>query len=150
MCQQLPRVHCTPLGSTAVVAFYWIFDLLVLAKPPFLADICVIPEIRVLSALRGPFIGERRAFSFASFTTVPACCDGIRGGLHGGLLEDLCGRRRPRRGIPNRQNVSEPANYLFPNMISSYPKAVRQRNAASSTFSFSANECIEKRICLMR
>ena len=62
-------------------------------------------------------------------------------GLHGGLLESSCGRRR-RRGMPNHQNVGEPA-YLFQNTKRSYPKAVRQISAASS--SFSANQCFEKR-----
>ena len=63
-------------------------------------------------------------------------------GLHGGLLEGSCGRRR-RRGMPNRQNVGEPA-YLFQHMKRSYLKAERKLPAASS--SFSASQCFEKRI----
>ena len=56
-------------------------------------------------------------------------------GLHGGPLEGSCDRRR-RRHMPNRQNVDAPA-YLIRNIKLSYPKAVRQINAATSS-NFSA------------
>ena len=46
-------------------------------------------EIRVLSALRGPFIGESWTFLAASFATVPAFFDGTRGRP----------ARRPARGL---------------------------------------------------
>ena len=49
-------------------------------------------------------------------------------GLHGGLLEGSCGRRR-RRGMTNRQNVGESAYLLQKDETPfiSYPKAVRQK-----------------------
>lgn len=78
-------------------------------------------EIRVLPALRGLFIDARWTFPYDYSATVPACLDGARRGPAGGLLEGL-GDRRRRRGVPNRQNVGEPA-YLFQNMKRFYPKA---------------------------
>ena len=106
-------------------------------------------EIPALSALRG-FLSTRggpvRLFlppPYLPASTSPG------EGLHGGLLEGSCGRRR-RRGMPNLKNVGEPA-YLFQNMKSSYPKPVRQITAASSTYcSFSTNQCFEKHnyVCL--
>ena len=64
--------------------------------------------------------------------------------------------RRPARGLvrpassqrhtkPVKTSAS-PLAYLFQNMKRSYPKAERQITAASSSYSFSVNQCFEKRV----
>ena len=76
----------------------------------------------------------------------PPASTAPREDLHGGLIVSSCGRCR-RRSMPNRQNVGEPANYLFQDMNRSYPKTVREVTAASCTCSFSPNQCFD--ICIV-
>ena len=98
--------------------------------------------VNALSASRPFYIQKRDG---VLLLILPPPCPTALGapgeGLNGGLLEGSRGRHR-LRGMPNRQNVDEPA-YLFQNMKRSYPKAVEQITAACS--SFSANHCFEKR-----
>ena len=58
----------------------------------------------MLSAFRVLFVDSMRSFSFAFSATMPPASTAPREGLHGGLLEVSCGRRR-RIGMRNRPNV---------------------------------------------
>ena len=79
----------------------------------------------MLSALRGPFLDSRQTFSFASSAAVPACLDGTREGLYGGLLEGSCDRGR-RRGMRKRLNVGTYAP------ASEYETLIRRRRGKNS------------------
>ena len=61
-------------------------------------------EIRALSARLGPFSTRGGPFRLLLPPTCPPASTAPGGGLHGDLLEGLCGRRR-RRCMPNRLNV---------------------------------------------
>ena len=67
-------------------------------------------EIRVFSALRDLFTDARWAFRLLLPPPCPPSSAAAGEGLHGGLPEGSCGRRR-RRGMPNRQNVGEPPTH---------------------------------------
>ena len=88
-------------------------------------------EIRVLSALRSPFLDSRRAFSFASSPPFPPASTAPGEVLHAGLLEGSCGLRR-RRDMRNRLNAGTYAPASEYETLT-YLKAVLKNNTIAHT-----------------